>query len=659
MRFLPLLLVFLAGVRSAPAQVSEEALQCFKWFSTLGYPEVKAPRWAEIWYDYYWDTGDGTPLRAVTTHGFIMSEAEAEFTVLRLDLTQRTLTKSKPGTPAHRRVAFEERSFLDMARQQLDELEHTPRPDINRFDARLNHKAEVFFLAYACWQRGEEGLAASLYTQAQKLDHTYIADRKAVSMQEALEIDLGHAAMWDAVLRCGGGRLGTDNWRNTELLEPRAGVLEAFRRVVRLFPRCAHVERAKQSAAMLERMIEEDKRHVTLSQEQIDKLPQDQRIAELVWLLRDQNGHQMSQPGGCDVFDGWAEKGVSPAHQLFAIGDAAAPALIAALTDERFSRSVGFHRDFRFSHAILTVGECARQILNCMTGQDFRSPGPASGTMSDEDHMRGAQKVAQAWWEESQQKGKKQMLVDSISAGKTPPHRLVQQLKEEAPNEVTEAVLQGADRAQEAWLAYQFVSELAVLKSPAATQRLVKFMQKDHRLRVRLNAAASLLKQGHPDALTSVFDEWVGYPAEGDNGMRDGFGQTVDLLLASGDDLALNKLLERWAKRSVPERLEIVRKLGAWFGVTGGAQLHAGDKSRLVSPQGKAMVVEFLVQSLEDVEVPLGSGGPRVCDVSLWALHQIDPAKYACSPQASQSERDAERKSAANVWRQDHRLPRQ
>lgn len=681
MKILPLLMVLSLGASAASAQLPEEALQCFQWFSTLGYPEVKNARWAETWTGSYSSSGPGDEPQAHTSTGFITEETATDFKVVRLDLTQGTFKKSKPGVPAYQRVGFEERPLVKMAEECLTVLKSPPRDGIRRFGAKLNHKAEVFFLAYVCWQKGEDALAAQLYEQAQKLPHQQVralrdaqaAAREATSMQEALEIDLGHAAMWDAVLRCGGGRLGSGSWGNSGAKpEPLANVLETFRRVVRLFPRCAHVERAQKSIAMLERMVEEERQHIALSQEQIDNLPLDQRIAELVWRLRDQNGHQWSQPGSCDVFSthddalGMKGKGTSPAHQLLVIGDAAAPALIEALTDERFSRSVGFHRDFYFSHTILAVGDCAQQILERMTGQNFYSRGSTSGYMSNEDKMRQVQKTAQQWWRERQQKGKKQMLVDTIAAGKTQPNTLVEQLKKEAPDAVADAVLRGADNADGDWLTRQFIDELAALKSPKATERLARFMKEHGNVEVRLGAAGWLLNQNHPGALPAALYEWRVLPAADHGGREDEFEEVVTLLLASGDTGAMQKLVERWEGRPVRQRFEIVSKLGEWLASPPSSRHFTQVKPRPVQPEARELAIALLARALEDTEKRSGMSGsmgdfafrdPRICDFALWSLHGIDGKKYLFSPRADRRQRDAERISAANIWRQEHHQP--
>ncbi|MGV3660157.1 MAG: hypothetical protein ACO1TE_08225 [Prosthecobacter sp.] len=649
------------------AQVTEEALQCFQWFSTLGYPDVREARWAEVWRDQHSLSGPGDTPQAHTLTGFITGETETTFTVLTLDLTQATLTKSKAGTPVHVQTAFEERPFVPMARQRLDELEHPPARGFGRHDVCLGHKAEVFFLAYACWRRGEAGLAARLYAQAEKLEHTYTGGSVATTMQEALEIDLGHAAMWDAVVRCGGTRL---RWRTIsfrEDLEPRVSLLEAFRRIVRLFPRCAHLERAKQSVAMLERMVAEDKSHPVLAQAQIDQLPQEQRIAELVWMLRDQNGQQWMQPGTCDVLRSASRDRVpSAGHQLVAIGTPAVPALIEALTDERFSRSVGFGRSSHFSHRILTVGECAQQILRRISGQNFNRLAATAGELSVEDKRLAIQQSAQAWWEKYQQKGKRQVLVDSIAAGDVQPAPLIQQLKAEAPEAVADAVLRGADNARSEGLVRSYIAELDMLKSPAATQRLLKLMQTHPTLIVRLEAAGRLLNQEHPQALPAILHEWGVFPAADHNGLATGFQELVDLLAASGAEQAVRRLVAGWDDRPPYERLEIVEKLGDWLGDPAKEHSFTEVKARPVTPGAKAAAVELLAHALEDTDMRDGMAGsrgefefssPRICDFALWALHEIDGRTYAFSPRAGRRQHDVERIAAANVWRRAHQQP--
>ena len=41
------------------AEVTEEAKQCFEWFDTLGFPDVKDATWAEVWTGDYLQPASG------------------------------------------------------------------------------------------------------------------------------------------------------------------------------------------------------------------------------------------------------------------------------------------------------------------------------------------------------------------------------------------------------------------------------------------------------------------------------------------------------------------------------------------------------------------------------------------------------------------------
>ncbi len=84
----------------ASAQLPDEALKCFQWFSTLGYPDVKEARWAEIWTGSWSSSGGRDTSKASTIEGFITQETPAEFSAVKLDLIPATLSKLRPPTRA-------------------------------------------------------------------------------------------------------------------------------------------------------------------------------------------------------------------------------------------------------------------------------------------------------------------------------------------------------------------------------------------------------------------------------------------------------------------------------------------------------------------------------------------------------------------------------
>ena len=71
----------------------------------------------------------------------------------------------------------------------------------------------------------------------------------------------------------------------------------------------------------------------------------------------------------------------SPSTQLVAIGEPALEQLIDAVDDDRFTRCVGYHRNFYFSHGIIRVGGCCLRIIERikLSGREFDIDGD-SGT---------------------------------------------------------------------------------------------------------------------------------------------------------------------------------------------------------------------------------------------------------------------------------------
>lgn len=651
---------------SGNSQVSDSARQNFEWFETLGYSDLGQARWAEIWTGSDSFTVSSDPERA-SMLAFVTAETETEFSIFGFGLSQTTLRKTDGKTPSSPRIGFEQRP-LRVFVEKLLASHRTNGDDIPRLSYwRLPLKSETFVMAYACWAKGETDLAGQLYAVAEAIPLRISGREESKPMREALEIELGHVEMWRSVLECGGLTFGWTFWDGlAPALLPREELAAAFRRIERHFPSSPHVDDAKEMAVRLERMVKEDREHPAIPPDVWEQLPLDKRIAELVWRLRDQNGHQFSQPGWCSVL-GWSDEGDSPAHQLLKIGYPAVPALIETLTDRRLSRSVGFHRNFHYSHTVLTVGDCAQQILNRITGRSFYERDSTSGYMTNEFKEELVQDEAREWWAEFQRKGKKQMLIDSIASGTLPPRPLVQQLEAEAPDAVVGALILGADasRASGGRFLSSFVDELAKREGPEAVHFLKEVLREHLDPRIRLRVAAHLLKLDLASALPAILEEWKRFPADGSLKEREGFSSVVELLVRSGDAEALRALVADWETRNLIERFQIVKALGEPDSSTGFFPSEAdgieawGDES--VSPEARTVAIELLVRALEDREVRQGYGGsggdfefesPQVGDFALWALSRIDGEMFHFSPRAGRRLRDLQRIEAANSWRE-------
>jgi hypothetical protein len=540
------------------------------------------------------------------------------------------------------RWAYVERPFREMATAYLEKLRDPPiyRNPVFLRKPILDRRATVFALAHACWRKGELDLAQQIFDEAKKIptERTPGNEEVDVPMRESLELEFGHTAMWDALLRV--GKLRWDEWHNGQEMVPRTELLKLFQDIIRKYPASPQAERAKQTAAMLERMVEEDAAHPHFSENQIAALPVEEQVREWIFRLRDQSGEQLGEPGGCSVFGFDFDGGTSPAHRLAQIGYPAVPHLIEALSDDRLSRAVQCSRSFFFSHEILTIGDCAKQILYEITGESFDPP------------------RARAWWEQFQQKGEKQMLIDAISSGAENPYPIVSKLKSKWPEAVEPALLVGADKAQ-AEMKPVFIRTLANLDSPAATERLRRFMREDPGLWNRVAAARALVDRNDPEAAPAMLAEWTHFSQEPldpfGNEVPNKFEALTGCLIASGNVAAIQALRKKWDGLDALKREVIVHGLG---GGTWGFE----DIRKPLPPDAQAEAIALLVHALDEFTQLDGQSGwagdttPRICDRAAWALHRIDPETYSRSEKAGRRQRDLERIIMLNTWRKAHHL---
>lgn len=131
-----------------------------------------------------------------------------------------------------------------------------------------------------------------------------------------------------------------------------------------LFPDCKHAEDVKH--------------HLESSSGcSMKKRPGDEaKVEQLIYDLRDLNLHQFMQPNDgikisvrslhrSDGDDDFLAPPPDGAEGSFSrVVTDAVPLLIDHIDDKTLTRSVDYWRDFTYSHHVLTVGECCKQVLN-------------------------------------------------------------------------------------------------------------------------------------------------------------------------------------------------------------------------------------------------------------------------------------------------------
>jgi hypothetical protein len=209
------------------------------------------------------------------------------------------------------------------------------------------------------------------------------------------------------------------------------------------------------------------------------QLSLEQQVSELIFQLRDQTGWQSMNPGRCSVFHDPHGSTNTPAHQLARLGYAAVPQLIAALDDSTPSRASGWWKG-----NILTIGDCAEQILEGIAGRDFLD-NQLSGYMSDTNQLAATRKAVESWWAEARVKGEKEMLVEGVTSPSHDTPAQAGMLCERYPEIAFATLVRGAQATTDSWVHATLVEKVSRLNDPQVTDFL------NHEIGLRKNNFAS------------------------------------------------------------------------------------------------------------------------------------------------------------------------
>ncbi len=633
----PAIMAFALLHRAARADeirvVSEEARTNFEWFSGLGFPDVKGRPYIRAATGSWTRSGDEPP-QTIYSKAFLLTNGAAGFSYLDLELFQQGMVETTNGTPEHERVGFNELNLKREADELLNAYASNKIQTVTfpEFGERISKRVSTFVFAWGCWRNGFDSEAERLYQLSKTLRYG-IAQVDVEHFQLTLEKEISYAMVWRAVIDFGDTSIS------------RVELLRTFQKIVANYPHSEQKERAQQTVAMLERMITEDEAHTKMAPPNLDKLPIEGRVRELIFQLRDQHGEQYSQPGWVDIFNEWRGSTNSPAQQLVKIGYPAVPQLIAALEDPTFTRSVGYWRDFTFSHNVLTVGDCAMEILGRITGKYFYVTGHTAGYMSTDGKVSETHKLAMEWWAEFQKKGEKQLLIEGVEAGDVSSISQAKLLVERYPDAAPSALGKGIRAATNQNLRERLVQAFQNFDASAAHMFLQTELHEGND-GSRVSAAEALLHENKADVINAMIREWQNssdYKMEDDQGWTE-----CGRFLASVDSPdAINALEKNLRNRPLKTRMAILHNVGE-----GGTRY---GEIRSVSERSAATadaIEALLGASLEDSGLQPGDSGPRmgrhyrdmrICDMGGYYLHQLWPERYHFDLSGSVATRDQQR----------------
>jgi hypothetical protein len=622
--------VALPWLGSPPLDDSNRTV-AFAWFDSLGLPDFGQLPFVQI-------TNRGRSYKA-----FLLKDEGQRFTILTVALETRTYTKTGTEAMPDQRVGYKS---LDLKKDMTVYVEHlrklTERHRMfSQFGQRISEPAKLFLLARACAAQGHQELAQELWVEVKKAVWPHINDK--ITLLDIVTEGMATAQMWQAVEAFG------DVAVSRQELQPRLAA------IAKRFPQSKHAAQARHLATLLLKMIAEDEAHARLPGKALKDMTKQEHIAELIFRLRDQHGVQWTQPGGCDIFydDHNANDKTlkSPAGQLVDIGYDAVPALIEVLGDERLTRSVGFHRDYYFSHHVLRVGDCAIAVLARITGRSFWVPSSTFGGMVKDGEVRAARKKAEAWWKEFQHKGEQRLLIEGTEAGDAGSAEQADRLIKGYPEVALQAIRKGTAQAKDASVRGPLVRLAGQLPGDAT----LAFLLEELRGPVpagRLAAARCLLDRGHTDAVPAMIEEWH------KNGKDEPYG-LVSFLLCCGKEEAVQALAKDLRGRPVDSRLAVLRAIDS-----PGWDWDVDWKKLPVNVQ--QAIDAILVAELDDTEQRTGMSGawhgksfsnPRLCDISGLVLSLRWNLPDSFNLEGSLQTRDRQRIELMNLWRNKQRLP--
>jgi len=667
-------LLLLASGGSATERVDSsyvDRTRAFNWFATLGYPDVAKLPFVDV-ATGGWSQGAGEAPLAHHAHGFLLSQDGNHFSILTLDLETHKFTKTGPLTAAgqpvekHKVVDYQPADLVEFATAALkvatDRLTAGNRPG-------PGGEVELFVLAWACARQGHDRLATELFDCAASFP-----DEQAAKLATRRSLDprfsdqIAHQEMWRAIVAFGDPAIS------------RQQLLDRFQWIIKNFPNSEHNARAKATAALLTMMIVEDRNHTDrpTTGPEWEKLDHKEQTAELIFQLRDQNTRQWGQPGACQIFF-WPDSDEdTPAHQLAKIGFDAVPQLIDALSDPRPTRSVGYLRDFWFSHHVLTVGDCAQQILDEIAGRSFFKFNHTGGYMAQDGRIDSVAEAAREWYAEVLKKGEKQTLIDAVASGDDQSVAQARRLLEKFPDDALPVLIAATRAAKIDFDRNQLVELVGQVPGEPAQEFLLEELREGPIASARLLAAKALQRRGRPEGVATMLEHWrakhLPDPPRDPGGPNPESADTHDVaifLVSRGGVDGVTAVADRLADLPVSLRLAILQEIAAKGNIRTAPKVD-GDATADPQPPAekedatllRAATHKLIIDALDDTEPDKRSfwysklcSDLRVCDFASLALNHLDPERFPFDVTAPLAERDRSRAILKNVWLKDQGLP--
>ncbi len=387
---------------------------------------------------------------------------------------------------------------------------------------------------------------------------------------------------------------------------------------------------------ILTQMCAEDAVRQPLEAEELAKLSTADRVAELIWQLRNQPVGYGSTEDMPSVFR-LSEPSKMPATLLADLGFEAVPALIDALDNKNL-----IHAELDGMHAtarLLRVRDAAVQILSRIASQSIALDTWQLRNGSDADFAKLSE-MAKLWWEQARIVGEKDLLVRVVAGGDHGCEDRVVRLVAAYPTAALAAIQTGVKKCPNPYLAAELLVALKNLREPGVLDyaRDQMLHAADQVARV---AAAKVVFAREPSEASSAMIEELDKPAI--------WADLVRFLAGTGRPdvmTALSKRLDRQPAYIRASALAAVIDDGKPAAKTALEDLLVGrllDRERAF-PGAWSDRKEFTLRD------------PRICDYACLDLAELDPKRYTFMEFPSERARDEQCTRNLNVWRRGHQL---
>jgi hypothetical protein len=578
----------------------------FVWLDSLGFEEIKSGDFIKL--ETWWVDGDGKRYADSAEYGFTKGN-ETPTTMVGVDLSNIKLGKPDFGEFAVSRI-----DFAEWMARHLEDVDASRKSVLKQYDQPYD-PAELVILARAAAARGLLKLS-----------------------EQALGI-AGETPSLDQIVKV---RIGDRKYSETlsDLNDPslsRQEVVDRFDWYLNHFPGNSHAKQARQLREQLADLISQDAKRTRPSLKQIANLPQKQRIAELVYQLRNTFGQQVFHPGFPSVFeDRSAEPSI--ALQLLEIGAPAVPALFEASTDTRPTRGTG--SSMHGPPRVISIRDAALEVISRIAGH--------SGWQFKEEELR-------KWWRHVQSVGYEEALIAEIERGDVESINKANALIDRAPDRVLKAILVALNRTKDPYVVSELLSSAYSLKAFRGNRQIQQIMLKGPNLSSRVRAASLVFRADPNFAVKSMIRELRNPKIDNENG----FGELVSFLFSAGVAEAVDALRNYLSTRNADSRMDIIG------GGYSNFEFEISHEDPPKSPYWLA-VERLLVSQLSHIESRVGMSltmgqdslsDPRVCDLALLYLRIYFPKKYSMPHTESWRLADIFRVEAMNIWRRERGLP--